>query len=114
MRKLALSLLAFLLVSSGCGIVSKKPDPKIVEKIKSTNEETFRKFIYAKYPVENIKLEFAKKSEIRPPNQKGNLPDSKLEEWSPKQLEYKGKLVKKWIIKAEKSKSLLDLLFVLI
>lgn len=106
-----ISVLVCIMMMSGCGIAPKKPDPKIVENIKKTSEDTFRKFIYAKFPVEKIKLEFAKKIDIEPPKQKGNLPDFKLEKWSPKPLEYKGKLVKKWTIKAEKSKSLIDYMY---
>lgn len=109
--KTILVLVCIMTMMSGCGVAPKKPDSKIVERMKKINEETLKKQVFAKYPVDRIKLEFANKSEIRPPKQKGNLPDFKLEEWSPKSLEYNGKLVKKWTIKAEKSKSLLDYMY---
>lgn len=107
----SVSILVCIILVSGCGVELKEPDLKIVANMKKTNEETFRKFLYAKYPVEKIKLEFSKKSEIKPPKQKGNLPEFKLEEWSPKPLEYKGRLIKKWTIKAEKSKSMQDYMY---
>jgi hypothetical protein len=111
MAKTVLILVCVMMVS-GCGETPRKPVSVLADqKRKSVFEEMFRKQIFAKYPVEKIKLEFAKNSEIKPPALKGDLPDFKLEEWSPRQMEYKGKLVRKWIVKAKKSDSVLDYMY---
>ena len=97
---------------AGCGATPKKPESKVADqRRKAVDQKMVRDQIFSKYPVEKIKLVFAKKSEIRPPAQKGNLPDFRLDQWEPKRLDFKGKLAKKWTIKAEKSKSVIDYMY---